>query len=1236
MRNLFAVLLVIFGSGTLWADPVITEFMASNKNGLEDEDGSNSDWIEIHNPDAVPASLKDWSLTDSASNLRKWIFPDIVLPPDGYLVVFASNKNRRVPGQELHTNFALSADGEYLALVKPDGTTRTTEFAPGFPPQYQDISYGVSSSIETVTLVGKGTAARGTYDSTGALGSAWIAPAFNDTGWVNGTLGAGYFNVGGSSNPDLSTQVGLNLLASSGNQPGMYVRTVFQIPDPSKVYSLRLRMLYDDGFAAYLNGQSAAAGNAPATPNYNSLALSNHPPSAYENFDLTLLISKLTAGTNTLALHGLNVTASSTDLFLLPELTAVMDTGVAPVTGYFSRATPRALNGGPSSIRLPQIVAYSRPSGPFATTFSLTLSGAVSGQQIRYVMADPSSSGAALAEPTMDSTLYTGPISIATSKFIRAAVFDPSTGAKGRTVSAQFLQLETGSTNNTSNFSSILPVAVTDDHGAGQPVDSSTNSYTTSMFYLFEPTSGTARLDATPTLATRSGMRVRGSSSASFPKKSLALETWDEFNDDAKTPLLDLSSDSDWVLTGPWAYDDAYCRSALVYELSREVGRWAPRTRFVEMFHNWNGGKLDYSDYAGIYVLTEKIKSTSHRLSITGIEPSDVLGEAVTGGYIFKIDRADPDEVAWTTSTGVPFQESGVNQKLIIVEPDPDDDTSEQVDYLKSYVGEFDSTLNQERASSFTTRNYLHYIDRLSWIDHHILNALMCNIDGLRLSAFFHKDRGERIQAGPVWDFDRSAGSDDDRDDNPLSWNSQTYFFTLDWWERLFRDPDFVQAWVDRWFELRSGALSNSNLIGILNGYGSQIGNEAGARDAARWPDNAPAGAYLNEISSLRSWLVSHASWIDGQLPAPPVSNTSSALVTPGTQVSLSGSGVIRYTVDGSDPRSGDSTIYSGPLTINQTTVLTARRQGTFSPFPSAATTNWSAPVRRVYLVNETFAAPGDIAVSEINYRPAPPTTEELEALPEVSTNDFQFIEIRNIGNNPVNVFEVVFQNPATPLRPIKLDAMSLAPGEHAVIVKRRDAFVLRYGAAAGSRIAAEWSVGSLPEEGSLQLTSRSGSPLETVTYQDDVREGGSLNRFDATNWRADAPSPGTNGPTFAQWQNYHFPASDSSPDDDPDLDSAANLEEYARGTDPQNSEDALDFSLTFAFVDGNYLLTYKRPVYRPSATFQIEQSTDLANWVPSTEHLISTTNGIEMRGVTGSPNDEPKLFFRLKTTVAH
>lgn len=1239
MGRLF-VFLALFGSASLWADPVISEFVASNKNGLADEDGDHSDWIEIHNPDATPVSLAGWSLTDNASNLRKWVFPDVTLPAGGYLVVFASNKNRRIPGRPLHTSFALSADGEYLGLVKPDGVTRAAEFSPAFPPQYQDISYGVSSSVDTVTLVRRGSPARGAYDATGALGAAWIAPSFDDGGWASGSLGAGYFNAGDASNPDLSAQLGLNLLRNSGNQRGIYVRVAFPIPDPAKVYSLRLRMLYDDGFVAYVNGQPAAAGNAPNPAAFNSLARSNHPPSAYEDFDLSAVISGLTAGDNVLALHGLNASAGSSDLFLLPELTAVMDTDADPVTGYFRLATPGARNGGPSSIQLPQTVAFSRPSGPFSSAFSLGLSGAVSGQQIRYVIADPGGAGAALAEPTLDSPLYSGPIAVASSKLVRAAVFDPATGAKGPTATAQFLLLETAATNNASNFRSILPLAVTDDHGAGQPVDSATGSYTTAMFYLFEPVSGSAGLNATPTVATRAGIRVRGSSSQNFPKKSLALETWDEFDDDAKMPLLDLPSDSDWVLTGPWLYDDSYARSAVVYELSRQVGRWAPRTRFVEMFHNWNGGKLDYADYAGIYVLTEKIKSTSRRLDITGIEPGDVSDEALTGGYIFKIDRADADEVSWTTGNGVPLQDSTVNQKLIIVEPDPDEDNAEQVDYLKSYVERFDSTLFQERAAGFPTRNYLRFIDRPSWVDHHILNAVMGNVDGLRLSAFFHKDRGERIQAGPVWDFDRSAGSDANGDDNPASWVNQSYYFSRDWWGQLFQDPDFVQAWVDRWFELRLGALSNANLAGIVDGFGSQIGNEAGARDAARWPDNAPSGVFLDEIAGLRSWLTAHATWIDGQLPGAPGADTPSGVVAAGTQVSLGGSGPIGYTVDGRDPRAGAATVYAGPLTINQTTVLTARRQGSFTPFPSAAKTNWSAPLRRVYLVNETFAAAGDIAVSEINCRPAAPTAEESGALPEVAANDFQFVEFQNVGDHAVNLFEVVFQNPATPLRPLKLDARSLAPGERAVIVKRRDAFALRYGSEAAAKVVGEWGVGSLPEKGGIQWTSRAGTPGETVSYEDDGPAGGSLNRFNGGAWQADAPSPGASGPTFAQWQAYHFPAGggDSAADANPDVDSATNGEEYVRGSDPKVPEEAGAFAMTFhaAIGDEGYTFSFTRPGNRPSARYLAEESADLTAWTPVADELVSTTGDTETRRVpidftAAAPGGH---FYRVRVTV--
>src|SRR5581483_3523859 len=126
------------------AEPTITEFLASNVANLPDEDGDYPDWIELHNPDATPVSLNGWYLTDSAKKKTKWAIPAVTLPADGYLVIFASGKDRTDPTRPLHTNFSLDADGEYLALVRPDATV-AIEFAPTFPPQHADISYGYTT-----------------------------------------------------------------------------------------------------------------------------------------------------------------------------------------------------------------------------------------------------------------------------------------------------------------------------------------------------------------------------------------------------------------------------------------------------------------------------------------------------------------------------------------------------------------------------------------------------------------------------------------------------------------------------------------------------------------------------------------------------------------------------------------------------------------------------------------------------------------------------------------------------------------------------------------------------------------------------------------------------------------------------------------------------------------------------------------------------------------------------------
>ncbi len=118
--------------------------MAANLSGLTDEDGAFSDWIEIHNPDTGPVSLAGYHLTDDAAHLDKWTFPAVTLDAGDYLVVFASGKNRTDPAGRLHTNFKLAAEGEYLALVAPDGVTAASAFAPAYPPQFDNQSFGLS------------------------------------------------------------------------------------------------------------------------------------------------------------------------------------------------------------------------------------------------------------------------------------------------------------------------------------------------------------------------------------------------------------------------------------------------------------------------------------------------------------------------------------------------------------------------------------------------------------------------------------------------------------------------------------------------------------------------------------------------------------------------------------------------------------------------------------------------------------------------------------------------------------------------------------------------------------------------------------------------------------------------------------------------------------------------------------------------------------------------------------
>ncbi len=174
----------------LAANPVITEFMANNKRTLEDRYGNHPDWIEIYNPDTSPVNLSGWYLTNDKTNLTAWRFPAVTLAAKSYLVVFASGRNERVAGQELHTSFQLDADGGFVGLVKPDGATVTSQHD-GYPKQVADISFGLTTQQTTWPMLVEGALAKATVP-TASFSGDWTSRTYNDAAWQGGTTGVGF------------------------------------------------------------------------------------------------------------------------------------------------------------------------------------------------------------------------------------------------------------------------------------------------------------------------------------------------------------------------------------------------------------------------------------------------------------------------------------------------------------------------------------------------------------------------------------------------------------------------------------------------------------------------------------------------------------------------------------------------------------------------------------------------------------------------------------------------------------------------------------------------------------------------------------------------------------------------------------------------------------------------------------------------------------------------------------
>jgi hypothetical protein len=239
------------------ADLVISEFVADNEASLLDEDGAPSDWIELHNTASVPVSTAGWSITDDPALPRKWVFPERVLPAGSHLVVFASGKNRMPadPGR-LHTNFRLDAAGEYLALVRPDGTNVATQFHPAFPPQEPDISFGTPTSPGTVSLLAGAPVAVLVPSSATDIAADWSTGGNASTAAWSSTLGfpVGFdftpATPGGATNLALggvATQstTGYGLGASNAHDGDLNTFSHTATNDDGSTWTLDLRAVYE-------------------------------------------------------------------------------------------------------------------------------------------------------------------------------------------------------------------------------------------------------------------------------------------------------------------------------------------------------------------------------------------------------------------------------------------------------------------------------------------------------------------------------------------------------------------------------------------------------------------------------------------------------------------------------------------------------------------------------------------------------------------------------------------------------------------------------------------------------------------------------------------------------------------------------------------------------------------------------------------------------------------------------
>jgi len=1298
-RSLWAAPFFLLGSSPflLAQEVVITEFMASNSSVLQDEDLDYEDWIEIYNQSEASVNLSGWHLTDDAINLTKWTFPDIVLGTGEIVVIFASNKDRAEAGEELHTNFKLSSSGGYLGLVRADGSTVEDDFGPRYPQQVADVSYGLQQSTTSTLIVDDGASMKYHVPTNsandvneGTNPDPWIGTNFDDASWTSGTTGLGYATgTPDVFDPFISTDLQGEMYNQSPARTSVYIRIPFTVANPGEFAGLTLKMNYDDGFVAYLNGDpepvAEALSPSPDQLTYASIATANHNDGdaiVEELFSFSSTL--LNVGENVLCIHGLNRAANSSDVLFLPKLDGTVVGGTS-TAAYFTTATPGSANVSGSEAPGPLIKSVTKDLAPLVISASdlaieaevaPTLNAVSSVSLISRIMYGVETTVAMLdngvgADLLAGDGLYTATIPI-------------SGMARGEML--RWKVRATDSSNVVSN-QPLFPDPVDSAEYLGTIAeDLSLNSSNLPIFHWFT---------ANPTGANSTSPGSRGSvyylgkfydniqadrhgqSTGGFPKKSYDVD----FNKgDRFLPYEGGTLAKDINMITNYA-DKSKTRNTIGYEIMRNAGHPAHYSFPVRIQQN-----------AAFFSTADLIEDGDDRY----------------------LDRAGLDEngALYKMYNLLDSSSSGVNKKTR--KSESNSDLAALVAGL-GQSGDAKLRYGYDNMNIPGTINYLAALDMTNNRDHGHKNYYV-----------FRDTEGTQEWRPLIWDIDLCLGRnwvsgpayfDDTFTNNALRAGPSNRMKTL-----IFSDPVLNQMYLRRMRTLMDQMLGHpsapvndlqtrvNELVALIDPTNNNpsTGSDDADLDFQKWGswgnNNAMRPAsnrILNEfIPTRRSQLYglreipaaqSVAEQVNiGTIDFNPASSGATSdqrgeyflLTNPnGYAVDCSDwviSGGISMTLPPGAVIPAGGTLHVGRDAVgfrgrsvspkaNEKRYLVSGYGGQLSARGETINLhdNVGHLVSTVTYTGIETPAQKSLRITELLYAPTDPKSAELLSIPTLGAADFEFIELTNTGATNLDLSGAMFTEGVSMTF---ARGTILTPGQRVIVVSNQAAFELRNGVALP--VVGEFT-GNLSNGGEqIQIIDSVGENVLEFSYRDSWYPqtdgagyslvmldpaGTAVTDFDvASNWGISLAVGGDPGAlssgvamSFEFWKNQEFTALQVAdvlvvgPDVDFDGDGLNTIFEYAFGLEPEVAEANPAYSVVVVADDGSdyQAMVFRRRTSSLDLVYTVEVSDDLVVWNPVATVVgtpVDKGDGTEMVVIRDSLKmiDRPQRFIRLVVAI--